>query len=156
MAQGRQTHVSSLVLEFYDVCSQEKMSRRMSTSFLHNLLLRQHNDTRDESLDSRLSLDRYSDRGSSSELSTTSSSFSSVGTLQLREQLASVAQLVQYMQALVVSSSTTSSSVHLELPLPVDLSFVSFQTGFAKRSWCISHNMLTFCGNILLRFYSVL
>lgn len=85
---------------------QEKMSRRMSTSFLHNLLLRQHNDPRDDSLESRLSLDRNSDRGSSSELSTTSSSFSFVGTSLIREQLASVAQLVQYMQALVVSSCT--------------------------------------------------
>ncbi|KAK2188373.1 hypothetical protein NP493_134g03021 [Ridgeia piscesae] len=93
------------------------MSRRMSTSFLHNLLLRQHNDTRDDSLDSRLSLDRSSDRGSSSELSTTSSSFSSVGTSQLREQLASVTQLVQYMQALVVSSGTIPPSDHLALSL---------------------------------------
>ena len=85
------------------------MSRRLSTSFLHNLLLRQHNDPRDDPLDSRLSLDRSSDRGSSSELSTTSSSYSSGDTSLAREQLSSVAQLVQYMQALVVSSCTMFS-----------------------------------------------
>ena len=75
----------------------------MSTSFLQNLLMKQHVEK--EEVDSRLS-DRSSDRGSLGELSSASSSVSNPHTFGphvTKEHCASIVQLVKYLHGLVVS-----------------------------------------------------
>lgn len=82
------------------------MSRRMSTSFLQNLLIKQHNEKDDtESQKSGGSSDRGSVGSSIGEL--LSSSTPGGAPLQLippnKEQIDCLIQLVHYLQALVVS-----------------------------------------------------
>ena len=75
-----------------------RINRRMSTSFLQNLLLKQHNE-KDEG-DSRGS----SDRGSLGDVSTVSSSITSVSVIPAtKEGVTTVGQLMHYFNTLVVS-----------------------------------------------------
>ena len=76
--------------------------RRMSTSFLQNLLTKQHNE-RGEDTESNKSSDKSSDRGSTLDLSALSPAQSITNLAVNKEQCQSVAQLMKYMHGLAVS-----------------------------------------------------
>ena len=81
---------------------QERINRRMSTSFLQNLLVKQHVE-KDSEAGGDSSRGSGSDRGSSSELSTAGMSLQA-SLAPSRESCTAVAQIAQYVHALVVST----------------------------------------------------